>query len=338
MTTAIAPPKTEFSSPSHRSLATDILRDVMQFRRFAGSHSGRSSADPCSECLAPHLPKVIAAIEANRPVTFVLPAFPGKSPNPNKVLGHLPDMAERRALKFLGHLCERVKRLHKPGARVILCSDGRVFSDVVGMKEEHVTEYQEGISRMIVELGLTHQITTFNLDDFFGGSSLFDDMRSHLMESHGASLESLQEKVRRGGKPGADKESDEAQRMYCGITRFLVEDAERPGQNLSKTAIQKDCKARAYELIRRSNAWSGLVGSVFPESVRLSIHPQGCGSLKIGIRLMDAENWMTPWHGVAMEVEGGFVLIKRSQAEAMGAVIVQDNGRPSHYRLIEGNA
>lgn len=243
-------------------------------------------------------------------------------------------MAERQALKFLGHLCERVRRFHAPGARVILCSDGRVFSDVVGMLEEHVTAYQVEISRMIEELGLSHLITTFNLDDLFGSLS-FNEMRSELMSRHAQSLEALQEKVRRGGKPGSDRESDDAQRMYCGITRFLVEDAARPDQTMSKTAIQKDCKARAYEVIRRSNAWSGLVESQFPDSVRLSIHPQACGAAKLGIRLMEAESWMTPWHGVAVKVGGRFFLLKRSEAEALGATMVQSGSQPSHYELAE---
>lgn len=333
MTAAIALLKNEalLAQTSIVATATEILRDVMQFRRAVHAHANCLAASPCAACLAPHLPKIITAIEARLPITFVLPAFPGKSPNPHKVLGHLPDMAERQALQFLGELCERVKRVHAPGAQVILCSDGRVFSDVVGMNEEHVTAYQSEISQMIGELDLTEVIHTFDLDDLFSGRS-FAGMRDSLMERHGASLESLQEKVRRGGKEGADKESEDAHRMYCGITRFLVEDSIRPGQALSKTAIQKDCRVRAYEVIRRSNAWSGLVENQFPQAVRLSIHPQTCGSKKLGIRLVNADSWMTPWHGVAMEVDGRFVLIKKFQAEALGAQLVQVDGRPSHYR------
>jgi len=335
MTTALA--RTEFSLHSDRAaaVASEIMKDVMLFRRAASStHTHCSAADPCAECLAPHLPKVIAAVKANAPVVFVLPAFPGKSPNPNKVLGHLPDMAERRALQFLGHLCERVKRVHAPGARVVLCSDGRVFSDVVGMNEEHVSAYQQEICRIIEELGLSHLISTFNLDDLFGGLT-FTEMREQLMARHAQPLEALQEKVRRGGKPGSDRESDDAHRMYCGITRFLVEDAARPDQTMSRTAIQKECKVRAYEVIRRSNAWSSVVESQFPDAVRLSIHPQACGATKLGIRLMEADSWMTPWHGVAVKAGDRFFLLKRSQAEALGAAMVQSGGRPSHYELPE---
>src|SRR5262249_32211855 len=152
------------------------------------------------------------------------------------------------------------------------CSDGRVFSDAVGMREEDVTAYQRELSSMIQELGLD-TISTFNLDHQYAGSS-FDEMRTRLMARYGTPLETLKARVREGGKPNADRESEDAHRLYCGITRFLVEDATRPGQTQSRTAIQKDCRTRAYAVIQRSNAWSSLLADWFPLAVRLSIHPQ----------------------------------------------------------------
>src|SRR5690606_14168433 len=101
------------------------------------------------------------------------------------------------------------------------------------------------------------------------------------------------------GTCSADREDKEAHHIYCGITRFLFEDAMYPGQTRSRTAIQKDCRVRAYEVIRRSNAWSALLAQRYPDAVRLSIHPHPCGAAKLGIQLLGAECWMTPWHGVA---------------------------------------
>jgi len=69
--------------------------------------------------------------------------------------------------------------------------------------------------------------------------------------------------------------------------------------------------------------------------VRLSIHPQTCGAKKLGIRLVGNESWMTPWHGVAVESKKGYVLLKRSEAEALGAkLIYAADGRDSHYQLM----
>ncbi|WP_372371627.1 L-tyrosine/L-tryptophan isonitrile synthase family protein [Candidatus Uabimicrobium sp. HlEnr_7] len=303
----------------------------MRFRRVPKSSESCGDSE-CQKCSSSHLPNIISAVKNNKPVTFVLPAFPGKSPNLKKVLGTLPDRAEELSLDFLGDLCKRIKKYYLPGIKIIICSDGRVFSDVVGMKESDVTAYQVELDRLINEMALS-DISTFNLDDYYKELD-FVQMRDELMGVYGKSLDSLRENVRNGSKPSGNLEEKEANRMYCGITRFLFEDAMHPGQTKSRASIQKEARAKTYEVIRRSNAWTELIAEYFPEAVRLSIHPQTCGSKKLGIRLIGNESWMTPWHGVAVETNEGFVLLKRSEAEDLGAELIYfSDGRPSHYKL-----
>lgn len=312
------------------SLARKIMLTVMRFRRIAGPQKSCATS-VCEACLAPHLPHVISAIEKQQPIKFVLPAFPAKSPNLSKVLGTMPDMAEKLSLEFLNTLCKQIQKMYSPGANVILCSDGRVFNDVVGIQDIDVTYYQQELSRLIQDLSLDF-LSTFNLDDLYANID-FNQMRHTLMEKYGESLEALKDKVRKGSKTPSSMEEQEVHRQYCGITRFLVEDATHPEQLLSRNAIQKACRPRAYIVIQRSRAWSDLIAEIFPHAVRLSIHPQTCGSTKLGIHLMEAESWMTPWHGVAMKVEENFVLVKRAQAEELGATLIYQQSRPSHYEL-----
>lgn len=315
--------------------AKKILAQVMIFRRAPESTSSCNAIE-CLKCASPHLPKILAAIKANKPVTFVLPAFPGKSPNPEKVLGPLPDLAERLALRFLGTLCQRIRKVYAPGIKIILCSDGRVFSDVVGMVEHHVSAYQAELANLIEEMALS-DLSTFNLDDFYEEHN-FVQMRDELMNNYGTSLDVLKQKIRNGRSDLANPDEQEAHRMYCGITRFLFEDALHQTQTKSRSAIQKEARHKAYEVIRRSNAWSRLIEQHFPESVRLSIHPQTCGAKKLGIRLIGNESWMTPWHGVAVERKNGYVLLKRSEAESLGAQLIHSaDGRHSHYSLMTGD-
>ena len=308
------------------------MLNVMQFRRIAGPKKSCATSS-CEACFTPHLRQVISAIEERRPITFVLPAFPAKSPNPAKVLGTLPDMAEQLSLEFLNNLCQQIQKIYSPGARIILSSDGRVFNDVVGIRDIDVTDYQRALSLLIKEMSFTF-ISTFNLDDLYSGLD-FNLMRHRLMEQYGEPLDVLKDAVRKGSKSPCTIEDEEVHRQYCGITRFLVEDAIHPGQSHSRNAIQKECRQRAYIVIQRSRAWSELIAKHFPHAVRLSIHPQTCGTSKLGIRLMEAESWMTPWHGVAVDVDGSFVLLKRAQAEDLGAQLVYREGRPSHYKLID---
>ena len=317
-------------------IAKAILKEVMHSRRGVGPNQCSPEA-PCSACSGSHLAKIAAKVELGQPVTFVLPAFPGKSPNLGKVLGILPDMAERRALVYLQQLCERIGRIYEPGADIILASDGRVFSDVVGISDEAVSAYRDELRQMISELGLT-RISTFNLEELHQDLG-FEDMRGSMLETFGQPVEVFQSAVRRAAQdPDASQNDHELHRLYCGITRFLVEDASFPGQTLSRNAIQKECRQRAYKVIQRSQAWSGLVEHHFPEAVRLSIHPHGCGSEKLGIHFIETaagDNWMTPWHAVAVEIEAGrFMLMRRSAAEAMGAKLVMQDGRPSHFTVV----
>ena len=89
-------------------------------------------------------------------------------------------------------------------------------------------------------------------------------------------------------------------------------------------------------MIARSQAWSNLLDKRFPDAIRLSIHPQPCASKKIGMHVtdsVDGDQWLTPWHAVAIETPDGYRLMKRRDAEAVGGVLVYQAGRPYHYVL-----
>jgi pyoverdine/dityrosine biosynthesis protein Dit1 len=317
------------ANESFTETAKKILIEFMNFRRVPRFNELCSGAY-CFVCSSFHLPKITSAIKRNEPITFVLPAFPGKSPNTRKVLGPLPDYAEQLSLNFLANLCNRIKDYYLPGIKIVICSDGRVFSDVIGLEESNVTAYQIELSRLIEKKALK-DISTFNLDDFYKKLS-FAEMRAKLMKGYGSSLDTLKQKVLNGEKSSASPDEQEANRMYKGMTRFLFEDSMYPEQLKSRSAIQKESRLKAYEVIIRSNAWSKLIEECFPEAVRLSIHPQTCGSKKLGIRLVGNESWITPWHGVAVKTKGGYKLLKRSEAEALGAELVYSvEGKPSHF-------
>lgn len=291
-------------------------------RRAKGPDACRTT--PCTACAAVHAARVARAVEAGEPVRFVLPAFPGKSPNRAKVLGVLPDTAERLALEFLDALTARVREVYEPGARILICSDGRVFSDAVGIPDEHITAYQREL-RAMIETQPHGGLELFNLEDVpeLAGTD-HDLMRALLTKWYAEPLESLRRRIRAG------EEVD----LYRAITRFLFEDADTDGHRDSRSALQRDARARAYTVIQRSKAWGDLLADCFPGTVRLSIHPQPCGSAKLGINLVEtSDNWLTPWHSVALHDGERFTLTKRRDAEALGAQLVHREGRPAHYRL-----
>ena len=303
-------------------LSLEILRELFRHRRLQAD-AGICGSNPCDQCFALHLPKVRRFIAANEPIHFLLPAFPAKSPNPRKVLGRLPDMAEETALAFLERVSDEIKHLYSPGVRISICSDGRVFSDLVGVTDEDVSNYS-------VELRLMMERISASALDFFSMEDLFDvenhaAMREQLVIHYTDSLAAIETRAH----------SHEHHRtLFNGIQRFLFEDRLGVGTTKSRNQVRNECKDLAYQVIQRSDGWSRLLSDCFPTALRLSIHPQGPHSDKVGILLGEAnDSWLTPWHGVAVKQRDKFTLMRRHEAEALGAKIVEREGRPSHYQL-----
>ena len=318
---AIVDPIFHSASQGHAQLARQILEIIFKLRRI---HLEDAASHDSSAEMAPHLPKIQAAIERQAPIHMLLPAFPGKSPNRNKTLGAMPDLAERHALDNLYRLCEDIRALYPPGAQVAICSDGYCFSDVVHIPDAEVAAYMDELSAY-ARGRYGEAFAFYDLKDHFGYISDLDSQREELLILFSDSIEQIKRQCQ-----------DEAamRAMYQGITRFLFEDAQGmerfSGQ--SKTALQKLARANAYRVIQRSNAWSRLLERTFPDSVRLSIHPQFRVSAKIGVRLVDsADAWLTPWHAAAVKHEHGIVLKKRSDIDESRSALVFVDGRPSHF-------
>jgi pyoverdine/dityrosine biosynthesis protein Dit1/AcrR family transcriptional regulator len=308
--------------PAHFTLAERLLRDLFRYRRLQPG-AGGCGAEPCPQCLALHRPRVEACLAAGEPLHLVLPAFPAKSANVRKVTGALPDLGEELALRFLQERCDAIREIYSPGARLTICSDGRVFNDLVGVADDAVTAYRVRLIEMIGQLGLD-AISVFDLDDVRPGED-FDATRRWLTEQYGEPTEVLIERIR---------QFEHHRQMFNGIHRFLFEDLVDRESALSRTQARNRSKDQAYEVIRRSNAWSRLIAVNFPEALRLSIHPQPPHAEKIGILLTPAEDlWLTPWHGVALLQADRFVLTRRAEAEKLGARLICRDGRPSHFEM-----
>ncbi|MET9834943.1 isocyanide synthase family protein [Streptomyces sp. NPDC006385] len=302
--------------------ATKVIREVLEHHRRL--RTGGCTGRVCPRCLRHHRDAIAAAMARGRTIEFLLPAFPTKSPNPAKVLGPLPDLAEELALRFLESLCERIADAYPPGARIRICSDGRVFNDLIGVSDDNVTRYVHELNRMIDRVGATH-LDQFTLDDVCPGDD-HAQLRTRLTAGRGPHPDELRAEVRRGG---------DLVHMYRGITRFMLEDLSVPGYTGSRAALQRRSRELAYGVIARSRAWDALLAELFPDAVRLSIHPQPCSTRKIGLLLADTpDTWLTPWHSAAVDTgDGRFTLMKRAEAEAAGARLVTAHGRPSHFVL-----
>ncbi|WP_043678956.1 L-tyrosine/L-tryptophan isonitrile synthase family protein [Streptomyces xylophagus] len=285
-------------------------------------HRTTDRAHASAEAFPQQLGQITEFVRAGAPIAFTLPGFPCKSPNPAKVLGHLPDMGERLSLTFLNTLCTEIERVYPPGARMTICSDGHIFGDLIGVPDGHIDAYADELRLLIGQLDLS-RLSVFDLRDVLGDLP-HDAKRAHVHGRYAPPLDALRTEIR------AD---DHALALYRGITRFLVEDtADHRG---TRSALQRACRQRAYGVIQRSRAWGDLIADHHPHAVRLSIHPQPVGAPKFGIRLLDAPDaWTTPWHSAALRrTDGTWTLMPRDKAAQWGRVIESD-GRPSHFEQV----
>lgn len=322
----IAAPLIEPPPDSAQALISrTILEQLFRHRRLESA--GSCAERPCEQCFVLHLPRVLRFVSANEPIHFLLPAFPAKSPNPKKVLGRLPDMAEELALTFLDQLCAEIRELYSPGARITICSDGRVFSDLVGITDQDVTDYGLEMENLRDRIATT-SLEWFRMEDLFETSE-HTVMREQLVRHYAEPLAAIRKRV---------NDHEQHRLLFNGIQRFLFEDRVALETEKSRTQVRNECKDRTHLVMQRSDAWGRLLIDCFPGALRLSIHPQIPHAEKIGIRLGKASDaWITPWHGVAVERGGDFQLMRRSEAEEMGAEIENRFGRPSHLHIGEDN-
>lgn len=147
-------------------ISLKILHELLQYRRrFPGIETSNSDEERLVTQV--QLPRIRAFIEQQRRIEFVLPAFPTKSPNTNKVIGAVPDMAERLSLIFLNSLCQRIQLYYPPGAHIVICSDGHVFGDLIRVSDDAINHYQREIETLLHEVGATH-LSVFNLGTWKG--------------------------------------------------------------------------------------------------------------------------------------------------------------------------
>ncbi|KAH8727896.1 Pyoverdine/dityrosine biosynthesis protein-domain-containing protein [Phaeosphaeriaceae sp. PMI808] len=257
--------------------------------------------------------RVFGYVDKNLPIQCALPAFPCKSPNPNKVGGIVPDLAEHIAIDVLHEFIKEVNTIYEPGATMWVINDGHVFSDCIGVDDEMIDTYDACMA------AIYHQ--RFPEDDspvptikfkglkniFAADSDGFQGLQKLLRDSHKmphpvkTKLTGEAELCRKlmlgiGGPDRAyirqliTEQEPDALGLYRGQTRFMLEDlADVPSvKSLSGKQKKKTAALVAEEMMSRNQAYSNLTELLLPNYVRLSIHAHNNAGPKFAVRLLPA--------------------------------------------------
>jgi len=255
-------------------------------------------------------------VSRNQPILFVLSAFPFKSSNRvTKVIGECPDMGEKLALRRLDGFLLAIKKIYEPGGRLVLFGDGRVYCDLSQVSDDTASDYRTTIR----EIHPSPYIHWADLDIFFP-TMTHVEKREALEAIFGTTYENLDFHI---------KTKSDFLELYCGFGKFMTEELTLP-EEWGNRRRKRQIDAVAKHMVMRNWAYAAMVKSLFPEHVRLSIHPSS-NTFKFGVSLVTMSDWGTPWHNCALlRTDGTWVLIRRKQAIEEGHELTSTNGL-MHY-------
>ncbi len=227
--------------------------------------------------------KIRDLIKESQPLPFTLVGFPFKSGNKQKnVIGALPDQAERLALETLQRFMEEIHKVYKPGAHLIIYTDGLAFCDLLGISLDEVARYEQTLKKLAANLPSLSIVTC---------KDLFPNLSPQEIQTYIRNQKIPLKRLTATGKNV--------------LSKRLLKELDYPE---GKILLEKNPLATlAEEMDQRSQKINSLYKSKFPEAIRLSVHYQNDLGQKVGISLVPG--LITPWHGVAaLNKDGSFVV------------------------------
>ena len=265
-----------------------------------------SQGDLYNQCGRDVLVKQVqTCLEECRPIQFLLPAFPCKSPNLEKVAGTLPDAAEFYSLDHLNRICQEIDAIHQYGCEFVIWNDGRVFGDLVGVSNEEISTYEDVLQ--CFSSSMIH-LQWDNMTNYVANGDL-------LIEKYGSSSFDFQQWLHK---------SENNYQQFIHLRKFMETDSGKRHnrKNLSRRQLQNQMSAVAEQMIKRNEALANLLKSNYPKHIRLSIHQHVNNGEKFTIGLFrentgqaDTQSFLrTPWHNVlVINLDGHKTLLPHKQ-------------------------
>lgn len=240
-----------------------------------------------------------------QPVEAVLPAFPCKSSNVEKVAGEMPDKGEELALRRLIQFADSVGKVYPPGIIVWIVSDGHVFSDCIGVDDLKVNRYSQALKDLYLSIKPvdSNPIKFCSLPDIFNlKNSKFEEFLVEDVElGHylGTEIDAESETCRKILVSTCDTDCGQLRQdittpghsrlaLFRGFSKFMTEDLVHHPKvsKMSRKQYKKIVSKVAFEMIKRNDAYSNLVELMFPFHLRFSIHAHNNSGPKFGISLL----------------------------------------------------
>lgn len=229
---------------------------------------------------------------------MLLPAFPVKSPNPDKVIGTAPDFCEFTAVLKLYDFCKKIGQLYEPGVRLTLLSDYHTFGSLIGVDAAAHNQYREQLRGIVGEIQQDGEdyISITGLGDFpeFEGRKE-RDFQEILRQKHGdrdfeASV-STSETIKNKLKSCQDENNLAFVQDFSGLRAFMQQDQKYilQRQGLGEgDAYRRRSDELAAGMMVMGKALTAFLSEHYPadQHLRLNIHNHPFDGKKFAILLL----------------------------------------------------
>ncbi|GAA5645648.1 L-tyrosine/L-tryptophan isonitrile synthase family protein [Vibrio proteolyticus] len=284
-----------------------ILLDQLLAQTDATFHGYQTLKMQISDC-----------VTQRKPITLLLPAFPCKTNNLDKVLGHLPDLGEYRVLRKFIQAIRDIQSVYSPGVMLYIFSDYHTFSDYIHVDLEHHYRYSDGLRNMVENMNASDCVKIINFEHF----PAFDDLNEYQYFS------GLKQRF---GDPAYEqdfarlKQHDHAMHCtYLGLKKFMHQDQKHVLVTLSHKARRERLSEMAKGMMVQGRALDNFLNAYFSHAIRLSIHEHPMQGHKYSLFLFEERAFKTPWHTCVLfdARRGEFVIDTQQQHRQQEGVIV----------------
>lgn len=224
------------------------------------------------------------------PINMLLVGFPFKSINQDKkVIGKLPDMAERKSMEYLQAILDEIKTVYAPGCHITIFCDGIEFAEFFEIPFADVIEYEKALQTLISDLP---DISLYTASD------LLDDRRFTKLENSNTMIDTY--------PPTNEifKQSVSPHVVEIAKKRFALDLDCKKGKEILK---HKTVDEIIFGILARQARMRNFISEAFPEanSIRLTVHLSPDMSKKFGIKVSPSSS-VLPYHGVCVLEKDGF--------------------------------
>jgi pyoverdine/dityrosine biosynthesis protein Dit1 len=195
--------------------------------------------------------------EDAKELQFRIKGFPGKSSNPEKVIGTSLDLGELMALVTLEHLCQEALNIWGKKVSCQIICDGAVYQNVVGADAKAYSFFHKNMQDLIQKHFDDHLIFEVQPMNTFKESSAYQELLGGILKQYATDFANLEER---------EAIFQEKKKQYGGLyiflsNEYLVQSKIPCVSFLPVCSALYDCKENFYNLTHYPNHYA-------PELVR----------------------------------------------------------------------